>query len=101
MAKYRKRPVVVDAKKYRRGLEDGFDCFGYEYPSPCCFDCGNSKEYRAKCIAEKRARPYINTLEGKHYIAPGDYIITGIKGERYPCKPDIFAATYEAVDGNG
>ena len=39
--------------------------------------------------------PYINTLEGRHYITPGDYIITGIKGERYPCKPDIFYESYE------
>lgn len=38
---------------------------------------------------------WIDTLEGGHIVCPGDYIITGIKGERYPCKPDIFAATYE------
>lgn len=41
----------------------------------------------------------IETLEGTMYASPGDWIITGIKGERYPCKPDIFEATYEAVDG--
>jgi hypothetical protein len=35
--------------------------------------------------------------KGKHYITNGDYIITGIKGERYPCKPDIFKQTYEKV----
>ena len=40
----------------------------------------------------------IPTLEGLMSANPGDWIITGIKGERYPCKPDIFAATYEAVD---
>jgi hypothetical protein len=39
----------------------------------------------------------IDTLEGTMRADPGDYIITGVKGERYPCKPDIFAATYEAV----
>lgn len=38
---------------------------------------------------------WIDTLEGGHNVCPGDWIITGIKGERYPCKADIFAATYE------
>ena len=40
----------------------------------------------------------IKTLEGVYNVRHGDWIITGIKGERYPCKPDIFEATYEAVD---
>lgn len=40
----------------------------------------------------------IMTLEGEHRVTPGDWIIRGVAGELYPCKPDIFAATYEAVD---
>jgi hypothetical protein len=40
----------------------------------------------------------ISTLEGKMKAHAGDYIITGIKGERYPCKPDVFEATYEPVE---
>lgn len=40
----------------------------------------------------------IHTLEGDHHASVGDYIITGVKGEQYPCKPDIFAKTYEPVD---
>ena len=40
----------------------------------------------------------IVTLEGTMRADPGDWIITGVKGERYPCKPDIFAATYEPVE---
>lgn len=40
---------------------------------------------------------FIDTLEGRMEALPGDYIITGVKGERYPCKPDIFDATYEEV----
>jgi hypothetical protein len=39
----------------------------------------------------------IATLEGEHLVSFGDWIIRGVKGELYPCKPDIFAATYEAV----
>lgn len=41
---------------------------------------------------------WIDTLEGGHIVCPGDWIITGIKGEHYPCKPDIFDATYELVE---
>jgi len=40
----------------------------------------------------------IETLEGDRIIIPGDYIITGVKGEHYPCKPDIFALTYEVAE---
>jgi hypothetical protein len=40
----------------------------------------------------------IDTLEGKHEVTPHDWIITGVKGERYPCKPDIFKMTYEKVE---
>ena len=44
---------------------------------------------------------YIETREGYMKAGPGDWIITGAKGERYPCKDDIFRATYEAVDNEG
>lgn len=77
MAKYRKKPVVIEAEVYKIGMEDGFD---------------NPK---SKFI--ENAKPYINTLEGKHYISLGDYIITGVKDERYSCKPDIFEMTYDKV----
>ena len=40
----------------------------------------------------------IDTLEGVHTVTRGDWIITGVKGEHYPCKPDIFEATYEAAE---
>ena len=41
----------------------------------------------------------IPTLEGPLRAAPGDWIITGLRGEQYPCKPDIFEKTYEPVEG--
>ncbi len=84
--KFRKKPVIIEAELYRPGLEDGFELF----VKPGRID--------GKPVPIKTERPYINTLEGKHYISEGDWIITGIKGERYPCKPDIFEATYEIVD---
>jgi hypothetical protein len=40
---------------------------------------------------------WIDTLEGGHIVTPGDWIITGVKGEHYPCKPDIFELTYELI----
>jgi hypothetical protein len=40
----------------------------------------------------------IDTLEGIHTVTPGDWIITGVKGEHYPCKPDIFEMTYDPVE---
>lgn len=95
MARYRKKPIIVEAEKYREGLEDGFDtvdiimCEGQELNLEELeyFDTDYGKKY-----------PYIKTPEGKHYIHKGSYIITGIFGERYPCKPDVFEATYEKVD---
>jgi hypothetical protein len=54
-------------------------------------------------LADKAGMPtrtelgWIDTLEGGHVVTPGDWIITGVRGEHYPCKPDIFAETYEAV----
>lgn len=104
MAKYRKKPVVVEAEAYRPGLEDGLSRIYLDWETRD----ENSIEYRwfispigagpnGDCLDYDGAIwvPYINTLEGRHYISPGDYIITGVKGERYPCKPDIFKMTYE------
>lgn len=51
-----------------------------------------------KCEQRMDVHGWIDTLEGGHIVCPGDYIITGVQGERYPCKPDIFEATYELVE---
>jgi hypothetical protein len=94
MVKFRKKPVVIEAEIYKEGLEDYFK---YHIPMFGLF----TKE---ECIAagfnpdfEKDKIPFVKTLEGEHMVSKGDYIITGIKGERYPCKPDIFKDTYELV----
>lgn len=81
MTKYRKKPVVIDAEIYKKGMEDGFAHID-DHDSPEFF--GGIK-------------PFIKTLEGKMFISDGDFIITGIRGERYPCKSDIFKETYEKV----
>lgn len=51
------------------------------------------------CCEEMCSHAMVDTLEGAMLACPGDWIITGVKGERYPCKPDIFEATYEPVEG--
>lgn len=88
--KYRKKPVIVEAEKYHKGLEDGF--FACGHCPTAKFEVGDDD-----CSECPSGRPYIATLEGNMVISPGDYIITGVRGERYPCKPDIFQATYEPV----
>lgn len=98
MPRYRKKPVVIEAEVFRLALADGVDWKGKDqltyYP----------ESFQKLFWVEDRlllGAPYINTLEGKHYITEGDYIITGVKGERYPCKPYIFELTYELVEMEG
>lgn len=84
MPKFRKRPVVIEAVQF-----DGTDASYYDV---CAFAPGVHFEP----VPEQRFM--VPTLEGYHIASAGDWIIRGVKGELYPCKPDIFAATYEAVD---
>jgi hypothetical protein len=102
--KFRKKPVVVEAVRWEFGkhIEDGWE---HEDELRCALTDGMYAASRLSSDVEGwstptfsggvRMYPYIDTLEGRHYISEGDWIITGIKGERYPCKGDIFAATYE------
>lgn len=87
MPKYVKNPVPVEVHEYRHGLEDGFD--NIEDAIKAGLD---SKNYISPENSDKV--PFIITLEGKHYINKGDYIITGVDGERYPCKREVFLKTY-------
>ena len=91
--KYRKKPVVIDAEQYKEGMEDGFEERYIDHNHPnLTFGIQASENDTPVQV------PYIKTLEGKHLITKGDWIITGIQGERYPCKPDIFNETYDAVE---
>lgn len=79
MAKYRKKPVVIEATQwFKMGDHPAVKDFNGDYPNV-------------------NGRGWVDTLEGGHVVTPGDWIITGVKGEHYPCKPDIFEATYEAA----
>lgn len=91
MAKYVKKPITIEAEEYEIGLEDGFDDIETALNNGL-----DSKTYKNPVDSGKV--PFILTLEGKHYISRGDYIITGVDGERYPCKRDIFCKTYMVVN---
>ena len=94
MTKYGKKPVVVDAEVYREGMEDGWLHVLEKFIEVDPRQIAEQKEAGIEMV------PVILTIEGYHVVSPGDYIITGVKGERYPCKPDIFNATYELVEGD-
>lgn len=96
MAKYRKKPVVVDAELYAPGMEDGYKTFDTRSPDPLERPWFVTKTaYDQLLLKPTVLCPVIKTLEGWIEVSPGDYVITGVNGERYPCKPDIFAKTYE------
>ena len=85
--KFRKKPVVIEARQFLVP-EDGRVIARWVGPEHGSFLPGYT-------------RIVITTREGTMYAEPGDWIIKGIAGEFYPCKPDIFAATYEPVDSEG
>lgn len=102
MPKFRKKPVVIEA----------------EQVPPDLFSGDPASNARAMLAAEEQWRAFaglvadnwkwrggptapgvvIPTLEGDHLASPGDWIIKGVNGEFYPCKPDIFEKTYEQVE---
>lgn len=57
----------------------------------------SGEEVCKHCDLAMHMHGWIDTLEGGHIVCPGDWIITGVKGELYPCKPDIFIQTYDLV----
>ena len=83
MAKYRKKPVVIEAVQYT-------------YPASVELLMLLQKGKCAYCF--EGARLFLNTLEGTMHATPGDYVILGVNKELYPCKPDIFKKTYEKVE---
>jgi hypothetical protein len=88
VSKYRKKPVVIEAVQFTGKNHKDVKRFCRSLIITSIDDDGASFT---------RANPLIPTLEGQMMCMPGDWIIQGVKGEFYPCKPDIFAATYEAV----
>jgi hypothetical protein len=84
VVKYRKKPVVIEAMQFTNETKDRV--FGFVR---CNRDPGFDDDHNPTLI--------IQTLEGEMTAVLGDWIIKGVQGEFYPCKPDIFAMTYELV----
>lgn len=87
MAKYRKKPVIINA----------FIWTGDKKTTICDYE--ELIEVKQGNIIIDGDKLIIKTLEGDMTASKGDYVIRGVNGEYYPCKPDIFAKTYELVDG--
>jgi hypothetical protein len=90
MPKFRKKPVVIEAMQFIGPSIDDLD-YLTEFDDWVLANQGSRK---CRYVGPNMIIP---TLEGDHKANPGDWIIKGVKGELYPCKPDIFEATYEPV----
>jgi hypothetical protein len=120
MAKFRKKPVVIEASQWFKNgdhpLDYAEDKQGFESGDLRTFT-GEERKQRGwegdivryfrrpdvphdkpcnHCGKIMHVHGWIDTKEGGHIVCPGDFIITGVKGENYPCKPDVFAETYES-----
>ena len=91
--KYRKKPVIIEAVQFNR-LKAEKDVAKYY---PMVRDLASLTT--ALGVEEREDRFFISTLEGGMAVIDGDYIIQGVEGEFYPCKPDIFEKTYEVAEG--
>lgn len=120
MTQFRKKPVVIEAtqwfengdhpednsvavmmdrdepKKLTEGKVVKF--FRIKGEKHNALEAPQSDDECKHCCDYMYQHGWIDTLEGGHIVCPGDWIITGVKGERYPCKNDVFQATYEYVN---
>ena len=88
--KFRKKPVEIEATQW---FKHG------DHPKVYPAVSGKVETWYAEQVGVPSSElGMIDTLEGPHYVTPGDWIITGVKGEHYACKPDIFEMTYEPVE---
>lgn len=88
--RFRKLPVEIDAIQFT-GLDDYLHIVQWMKDSGDTYALANEVRYQTPLML-------IQTLEGTMAANPGDWIIRGVQGEFYPCKPDVFAATYEPVE---
>ena len=121
MPRFRKKPIVIEATQWFENGDHPYDYaeerVGYENGQLRTFTGAAAKKAEWEggivryfrrpdvpsdqvckhCGSHMHVHGWIDTKEGGHIVCPGDFIITGVQGERYPCKPDIFEATYEPV----
>lgn len=86
MTRFRKKPVVIEAIRVETGL------------TPADLHAFMGGFHHLSAVTDGTKALIIHTLEGDMRADEGDWIIKGVKGEFYPCKPDIFEATYEPVE---
>ncbi|HEY4037786.1 MAG TPA: hypothetical protein VGM15_03110 [Burkholderiaceae bacterium] len=90
MPKFRKKPIVIEAMQFTGQTASACAIVHWALSEPV---------NRIKIMHDGTSWIEIQTPEGTMRADAGDWIIRGVKGEYYPCKPDIFAATYEPVEG--
>lgn len=92
MSKFVKKPIVIEALQATGTPESNREIIDWTRGSstPAMMDKRLTVDGESECLT-------IQTLEGSMWADPGDWIIRGVKGEHYPCKPDIFAASYNPV----
>lgn len=93
MGKFRKKPVVIEARQHIT-YDDALEIERWVNESKGLAH----REHDGERPEHSRYTLYIDTLEGVMLVSPGDWVIRGVAGEFYPCKPEIFAQTYEAVN---
>lgn len=122
MSRFRKKPVEVEASQWFKNgdhprdyteTHEGFEQGDLRFFKPeerrmLNWEGDVVRYYRRPdddprrscqhCTHMMHDHGWIDTQEGGHIVCPGDWVITGVAGEHYPCKPDIFAKTYEPVD---
>ena len=105
MTTYRKRPVVIEARQFIGTALEAYDIYQWvESNTLGSFEPMSRIEGQEPwpesgvTIDPRDGRMVIATLEGGHWVNIGDWIIRGVQGEFYPCKPNIFEATYERVE---
>ena len=89
--KFRKKPIIIEAIQFTGTFDNTRQIIDWTRGSrtPATMDV-NGEDVRQLSIA---------TLEGAMWVSIGDWIIKGVSGEFYPCKPDIFTATYDPIEG--
>ena len=92
MSKFRKKPVVIEAEQFfvNKKVYGGPVAFAVNYGWP--------KTENDTSATSLDGKYWVRTLEGPLVVSDGDWVIRGVKDEFYPCKPDIFEATYERVE---
>lgn len=111
--KFRKKPVIIEASQWMKNGDHPKDNCEY-YKDPSTYHgvrqgegqivryyrkpSGDGEKECDQCGFLMKQHGWIDTLEGGHIVCVGDWIITGVAGENYTCKPKIFESTYEKVD---